>query len=184
MAGAVSGWAFTILTMLPAATTVAEWVTAGGTVFAALGTVGAVAIALWQTVGPKQTKLTVHCWYGEQHEGSGRPYPTLTLSATHVRGPAILLQTAFLTTDGTSGPLVDGSQGSTMLPALLHPGQSAQVTWDVRLLRTVLEEIKRHAGSDTTFVSALFVDSKGQRHGAPLPRIHVFRDDALHPLYF
>ncbi|HKG01977.1 MAG TPA: hypothetical protein VKB03_02255 [Conexibacter sp.] len=139
---------------------------------------------MWQTVGPKQAKLTVHCWYGEQREGDGRPYPTLTLAATHVRGPAILLQTAFLTTDGTSGPLVDGSQGSTTLPVLLHPGESAQVTWDVRLLRTVLETINHHSGSDTTFVSALFTDSKGRPHGAALPRIHVFRDDGLHPMYF
>jgi hypothetical protein len=142
-----SGWAFTILTMLGADTTTAEWLTAGGTVFAALGTVGAVAIALWQTVGPKQAKLTVHCWYGEKREGDGRPYPTLTLSATHVRGPAILLQTAHLATDGTSGSLVAISEGSTTLPAVLHPGQSAQVTWDVRLLQTVLEMMKRQGGA-------------------------------------
>ncbi|HEV7773996.1 MAG TPA: hypothetical protein VGO48_11995 [Conexibacter sp.] len=169
--------------MLGVATTIAEWLTAGGTVFAALGTVGAVAIALWQTVGPKQAKLTVHCWYGEKREGDGRRHPTLTLSATHVRGPGILLQTAYLTTDGTSGPLVDGGEGSTTLPALLHPGQSAQVTWDVGLLKKVLELMKHQGGSDTAFVSAMFVDSLGRRHEAALPQIFVFRDDGPHPLY-
>jgi len=111
--------------------TTTDWITAISAAFAAVGTVGAVIIALWQTVGQSRSDIKARCFY--------RPTDGIFfLTADNPRQVPVNLLAAGLAVRGkvhTVGPRNFG-----LLPVKLGHKDSVTVTWSAEELREVEAE--------------------------------------------
>jgi hypothetical protein len=157
-----------------------DWITAIGSAFAAVGTVGAVIVALWQTRRRDKYKVHVVCNWGIT--GDSAIGNLLSLQATNTGERLVKLTMAYLLTDGGSQVVAKFFQPSltkmniitsieqSPLPESLVDGESVTVYWQL----SILETIKVEQGFDH-YVAAFFTDPLGTMYAAPYPRVKVKR---------
>lgn len=136
-----------------------DWIIAVSGVFAAIGTVGAVTVALWQVL--KQNKPSLHVRTAERYSQAGK---LVLLSATNIGPRPVRLTTARLKLTGFAVPVVAVAlPDSTDLPVVLSEGETAEIWWDAAQLEPVATE------KDTRYACAYFVDALGRMYEAPYP---------------
>jgi hypothetical protein len=163
-----------------AVTTTADWITAIGSAFAAVGTVAAVIVALWQTKRRDGYKVHVTCKIG--YTGDAEIGELLTLEATNTGERLVKLTMAYLLNDENKTivatffqPEIPGisllrsiEQGP--LPASLVDGESVAVRWQL----STLESIKAKEGF-AHYLCAYFTDPLGNMYSAPCPGVKIRR---------
>jgi hypothetical protein len=105
----------------------AEWVAAVSSIFAAVGTVGAVAVALWQIARQGRRNVKVTCGLAVTPDER-----VVGLRATNDGPKAVELTMAYIqTNDGRKvvSPFVAGMGDSLIGGKLLLEGESAEVFW-------------------------------------------------------
>jgi hypothetical protein len=134
-----------------------NWITAVGSAFAAVGTVGAVIVVLWHVLRHDRRRVRVECYFGARITG-GR---ALFLQATNCSRRAVSLSTVALV-------MADGSQlvpptagGLGRLPAVLADGESVAVTWTA-------DELEHTGGR---YLYGCFRDSMLNVYRAPVPGV-------------
>lgn len=159
--------------MLAAAPNTADWITAFGSAFAAIGTVGAVIVALWQTKRRERFSLHVTCKPGVT--GDAQIGDIVTLTATNTGERLVKLEMAYLLSDdhrtivakfftimpGTS--LIQSIEQSG-LPVSLVAGEPVSVRWQL----STLEGLKQKEGFDH-YHCAYFTDPLGNMYEAAYP---------------
>ena len=133
----------------------ADWITAIGSAFAAIGTVGAVIVALWQTRRRDKYKVHVVCNWGLT--GDDEIGNLLSLQATNTGERLVKLTMAYLLTNDhrtvvasfffsqTPQSFMTGIQESP-LPASLVDGESVTMYWQL----STLDSSNRNKASATT----------------------------------
>jgi hypothetical protein len=171
--------------VVPAGSTTADWITAVGTAFAAVGTVGAVVIALWQT--RRRYRYDIHVTCGSGITGDPDIGDLVTLTAVNLGERMAKLTMAYLRID-TGGQIVApffipglGLQISVVasmencdLPKTLTPGESVQVQWR----RPILESLREREGF-TNYLYGFFTDQLGNVYSAPFPGMRAKRGGKL-----
>lgn len=160
---------------LPLGTPTTDWVTALGTAFAAIGTVGAVIIALWQT--RRRLRYDIHVKCGLGVTGDPQIGDLVTLSAVNVGERVLTLTMAYLRLDNGRqafapfftphlGPRVSVIVGMehSGLPKTLTPGESVEVQWR----REILQELQDREGFKG-YLYAFFTDQLDNVYAAPFP---------------
>ncbi len=112
------------------ATDTAGWMTAIGTLFAAVGTVGAVLIALWQTVWRERSDLKTHTYYRPDDDAPGGGI--LYLTADNPRQTPVNVPAAGLSTQSKVNL---PAAGHSSLPKKLGHKDSARAHWHASELR-------------------------------------------------
>jgi hypothetical protein len=165
------------------ATDTAGWITAFGTAFAAVGTVGAVIVALWQTKRRDVYKLRVVCKYGLT--GDDTIGNLVTLQATNTGERLVKLTGAYLLSDDGrtvvaaffqpgQPPSVLSSMEQGPLSASLVDGESVTVYWQ----ESTLNAIKARDGFGR-YLAAYFTDPLENTYFAPYPGMKERRTGLL-----
>jgi hypothetical protein len=151
--------------------TTTDWITAIGSSFAAVGTVGAVVVALWQVRRQEKRDIRVRCTRTFV-DTNVESVEVISLRATN-RGPrAVTLATVSLVGDNgieaspPPFPQASDRMPTTELPITLTDGKSAEILWSI----SVLEELKVGWGCEA-FLYAFFTDSLGNMYRAPFPGV-------------
>jgi hypothetical protein len=151
--------------MIPVSTdpNVTDWITALASVFAAVGTVGAVIVALWQVNRQSRRSLVVRC--SSAVTGDPQFSRVISLGGTNDGSRPVKLNMAYLRA-------VDGRQVfarftpfSDELPKVLEDGESVQISWS----QPTLSELAEKEG--VQYLYAYFTDTLGQVFGAPYPGV-------------
>lgn len=162
------------------ASTTADWITAIGSAFAAVGTVGAVIIALWQT--RRRTRYDVHVTCEEGLTGDAEIGNLITLQATNIGERLVKLTMASLLVDdgrqivakffipSMSNISLPASIEQSGLPVSLLAGESVSARWQ----QSTLEHLKQKEGFDR-YLCAYFKDPLGNMYAAPYPGIKAKR---------
>lgn len=140
-----------------------DWITAIATAFAAVGTVGAVVVALRQSFNQGQRKLMVRC--SQAIIGDVENIGVLTLRGTNDGPRPVKVSMAYLMTDDGRQVNSPFTPHSATLPILLNEGESAEVFWT----RKNLEELRRQ--DDCNYLYAFFTDVLGEVYIAPYPGV-------------
>jgi hypothetical protein len=121
----------------PEATT-ADWIEAVAAVFAAIGTVGAVMVALWQTWRQGQRRMRVQCRLGVTPDER-----VVTLRGINEGAKAIEITMAYLSSD-TGQTIIctfyPGIGDNLIGGKLVLEGQSVEVVWKLSLLGQTREQ--------------------------------------------
>jgi hypothetical protein len=155
---------------------VTDWITASASVFAAVGTVGAVIVALVQTRATTRRSVAVTCRTAIMALDDGT-VDVVSLRATNVAQRPIKLDQAYIETDDGHQVLAKFLQPNAhqtfaegTLPAVLDDGRSVTVHWR----REQLEQIAAAEGV-TAYLSALFTDTQGNIYRAAFPGVTTRR---------
>jgi len=146
---------------------VTDWITAVATVFAAIGTVGAVVVALSQIQRQGRRSLVVKCSLAVIADAQS--IHTIALRGTNDGARPIKLTMAYLMSqDGRQivSPLLPHGD---LLPKVLLDGESVDVFWDQGNLR----QIEKSDGVE--FLYAFFMDVLGNVYKAPYPGVAMKR---------
>jgi hypothetical protein len=141
--------------------TTTDWITAIASVFAAIGTVGAVIVALWQVLRQDKRRLEVRCGSNVRVR-QAVTIPTLVAIRTNVGRKTIQIQrvqTCFA--DGSRGPMpvLHGT-----FPTL-EEGDSDTLEWDFDQLVQIEE------AQDQPIVAIQFTDTFGNRYFGNYPGV-------------
>jgi hypothetical protein len=148
--------------------TITDWITAVASVFAAVGTVGAVWFALWQVRRQERAQTDVHVLH--TNEG-GTDF--LSARIVHRGGPPLRLETTYATDDAGIGFVGGALSGSTELPTVIRHGESAEAHW---LLAMYAEDVDDEGWAVLgPYRQIVFEDSLGRTHGADFPVTRVRR---------
>jgi hypothetical protein len=149
--------------------TVTDWIAAVSGIFAAVGTVGAVAVALWQVLRQNQRQVDVMCRHAVMAPDSGLVH-ALALRATNVGLRPVKLTMAHLTADDGRTLFSPFVPYSDDLPIVLQDGESAEVFW----YDEKLEDVRQSEGF-AAYRTAFFLDVLGNSYVAPYPGVKVKR---------
>lgn len=153
-----------------------DWITAVSGAFAAVGTVGAVTIALWQTREQSRRRVHVTCSLAVMIPDT-EPLTVVALRATNIGYRPVKLVQAYLTTDDNRhvvspfvrpGPFQSFTDSD--LPKVLDDGESVEVFW----YQDKLNEAKETEGFGE-YLSAFFYDAQGNAYQAPFPGMQAHR---------
>jgi hypothetical protein len=150
------------------ATTTTDWITAISGVFAAVGTVGAVVVALRQVLRQERRSVKLEARYAiipDLPESE-----VLSLRATNDGVRAVTLNMAYLMTNDGRQVMSPFTMYSTSLPTLLQDGESATVFWK----RSNLDALKE-SESVAGYTHAFFMDNLGEVYETPLPGVSIKR---------
>jgi hypothetical protein len=142
-----------------------DWIIAVASVFAAVGTVGAVIVALWQILRQGARSLVVKC--SGAVIGDTPAIRALTLRATNDGSRPINLTMAYLMTRDGQQVVSPFLRYSEQLPKVLLEGQSVNVIWS----QENLAQVKDREGID--YLYAFFMDVLGNVYEAPYPGVTV-----------
>ncbi len=135
-----------------------DYLTLGAAIFAAVGTVGAVIVALWQTSKQSKNKATVWTVMGDSRDGGQRWHVKVHNSGLRAFTVEYINFYAEKSTDILEGVAsYEGYHGRT-LPQMIQPGQTIQVTYTI-------PQVVLSGSSPPYWVIA--TDSTGQRHSGP-----------------
>jgi hypothetical protein len=145
----------------------ADWVIAVASTFAALGTVGAVVVALWQILSQGRRSLVVKCSLCVIAD-------VQSIRAVSLRGtndgprPIKLTMAYLMSQDGQQvvSPLLPHGD---RLPKVLLDGESVDVFWD----QTNLLQVKN--AENVRYMYAFFMDVLGNIYETPYPGVTVKR---------
>jgi hypothetical protein len=110
------------------ASTTTDWITAIGSVFAAVGTVGAVIVALWQIIRQDQRRMRVRC---NRTISDLAPASTSVMAMTGInvgRTPIRVTDAEAKFEHGEEWPLM--APAGDQLPAVVEPGAELHIVWD------------------------------------------------------
>jgi len=136
-------------------------------VFAAVGTVGAVIVALWQISRQSKRSLVVKCSFAVT--GDAQNTRVVALRGTNDGERPIKLSMAYLMTDDGQQVVGRFTPLSDQLPKALLDGESVDVFWS----QADLQEIAQNEG--VKYLYAFFMDALGQVYEAPYPGVVVRR---------
>jgi hypothetical protein len=152
---------------------VTDWIVAVSGVFAAVGTVGAVVVALWQSQRRDRRSLKVTSWTQQGTSRQGQEVPVIWLRGTNDGHRPIKVPEVFLATgDGGRGSHEQVTK-SDALPRLVEVGESVDVGWE----RSVLELAADETGASYRY--GFFVDTLGNIYEGPLPGFERKRSGIL-----
>jgi hypothetical protein len=154
------------------ANTTTDWITAIGSSFAAVGTVGAVIVALWQARAQERYGLQVstRSLASIDLKGGGDHQVLIELiGVNHGRRP-ITINDAELGFDVGPVRFSVGRADDNEFPITLRPGDRAVASWD----KEKAERLRAEQGGEP-FTHATFVDSFGNDYSAPVPGVTVSR---------
>lgn len=146
---------------------ITDWITAIATVFAAVGTVGAVAVALWQIQRQGRRSLVVKCSLAVIADAQN--IHTIALRGTNNGARPIKLTMAYLMSQDGRQIVSPFLPHGDRLPKVLLDGESVDVFWD----QSNLQQVKESEGVD--FLYAFFMDVLGNVYKAPFPGVAVKR---------
>lgn len=116
---------------------VTDWIVAVASSFAAVGTVGAVVVALWQTRRQQQRRVHVECRLGVTPDER-----LICLRAINDGPKAVEITMAYAQTNDARKVVSHFVPGlGDQLPKLLLEGESAEVFWRQAALAQVREEL-------------------------------------------
>ncbi len=146
---------------------VTDWITALAGVFAAVGTVGAVIVALWQVARQGRRSVIVSC--SSAVTGDPQFSQVISLGGTNDGSRPIKLNMAYLR--ATDGRQVFGrfTPFSDDLPKTLEDGESVQVFWSQPMLAELAAE------EDVQYLYAYFTDTLGHVCDTPYPGVSEMR---------
>jgi hypothetical protein len=144
-------------------TSAAEWITAGATVFAALGTVGAVIVALRQIRHQEKRSLRVKCDLGVIADTEN--LHVVGVRATNDGFRPVKVTMAYLMTDTGMQVISPFTRHSDKLPKTLQDGESAEVFW----LQENLDKLKAEGSGNPLY--AFYMDVLGDVYKAPYPGV-------------
>lgn len=147
---------------------VTDWITAIAAVFAAVGTVGAVAVALRQIARQERRVLTVHCSHAVIADVQN--VHALALRATNDGFRPVKITGAHLQTDDNRHVFAHLTPHSSNLPVVLYDGESVEVFWP----QEALEDVQQKEGFGH-YLYAFFSDAAGNDYRAAYPGVAVKR---------
>jgi hypothetical protein len=154
-------------------TSTAEWMTAVGTVFAAIGTVGAVIVALWQTRRQERYGLTVEgkTLAKRKADDPSKWDSRIEFVATNNGRRAVTIAEARLEFKSSDGLMV-GVMRTDDNPerVTLQPAEQVVVAWDRDGI-----EATRSGMNGEPFTHCDFIDSLGNVYSAPYPGYRLSR---------
>lgn len=153
---------------------VTDWISAFATVFAAVGTVGAVAVALWQINRQGRRHMVVQCRWAIVGELSGN-VQVLTLRGTNDGARPIKVAMAYLMTDTGSQAVVRFAPYSNELPVVLQDGENVEISWTQSDLEQVRSKENCH------YLYAFLMDVLGNVYPAPFPGVEAKRKGLRRP---
>jgi hypothetical protein len=155
---------------MPLGSAATDWITAIGSVFAAVGTVGAVCVALWQTVGQERFGLHLTSESVATIGPEGDHTVLLRLTGVNLgRRPIKINQALFGLVVAPQVIIYLGRAAGTDLPATLAPGDAVAAAWD----KEVCEREQEQQGGALTHFE--FIDSLGNKYAAPIPGMKATR---------
>jgi hypothetical protein len=105
-----------------------EWITAIGSVFAAVGTVGAVIVALWQVFRQDARRMRVRC-YRTISDLAPTSSSVMGMTGINVgRSPIRVTDAELKFENGEEWPLV--APAGDQLPAVVEQGAELKIVWD------------------------------------------------------
>jgi hypothetical protein len=153
--------------MLASATT--DWITAIGSTFAAIGTVGAVMFALWQVRRQDTRRMRVQCVKSFRLTDNDPVVSTVALYATNIGRRTIRIVGVLLRFDDrTTFPWPQDAGDD--FPILVDEGVTVTAEWDEDRLRVATKSAKAAA-----ILSGSFLDGLGNTYSAPFPGVKVKR---------
>jgi hypothetical protein len=147
--------------------TTTDWIIAIGTVFAALGTVLAVSVALWQGWRQNTADLRVRAELATERIGGGSQARTFVRLHDTNHGPqTIKVNQALLQfKSGASGAIIgQTAPRGDELPKVLAVGDAVTGEWDEEAV-----ELARAESNGEPYKSIAFIDAFGNEHAAPYP---------------
>jgi hypothetical protein len=153
---------------------VTDWIVAASGVFAAVGTVGAVVVALWQSQRRDRRSLDVTSWRQRKTSRHGQEVLEIWLRGTNDGRRPITVPEVWLATDDDPRMPVPGDQvsGSNPLPKLLREGETLDLGWEEPVL-----ELAAKAGAK--YLYGFFIDTLGNIYEGPLPGVERKRSRIL-----
>jgi hypothetical protein len=164
------------------ASSTTDWIGSVGSAFAAVGTVGAVIIALWQTRRRESYDVRVTC---TSIAGADKNVGTVIgLHAVNAGERMVRLTMAYLMTDankrvvakfwGHDDSLSWAANVAQTFSKPLGAGEDLTVYWQL----TTLESLKAQS-SLTSYVRVYFTDVLGNEYSAPYPGVLLKRSGLL-----
>lgn len=147
--------------------TITDWIIAVASVFAAVGTVGAVIVALWQILHQGARSLVVKC--SGAVIGDTPAVRALALRGTNDGSRPINLTMAYLMTKDGQQIISPFLRYSDQLPKVLLEGESVDVFWS----QDNLVQVKDNESVE--YLYAFFMDVLGNVYKAPYPGVTTKR---------
>jgi hypothetical protein len=151
--------------MLPVAASpnVTDWITAIAAVFAAVGTVGAVIVALRQVLRQERRKVKVEC--RSAIIADVESLHVVSLRATNVGFRPVELTMAYPATDDGHTIVSPFAPHSASLPKTLSDGESVTIYWLVEKL----DQAKDEGGFN--YLYAYYTDTTGKTYADTYPGV-------------
>jgi hypothetical protein len=148
-------------------TTTADWITAFGTAFAAIGTIGAVVMALWQTRRQERYGLSIQgrILVTRKTNNPSKWESLVEFVATNTGRRPITIAEARMEFKSADGMMIGVMRTDKNPPRVtLAPGEQVLVAWD----RDEIEQTRMGMNGEP-FTHCEFVDSLGNVYSAPYP---------------
>jgi hypothetical protein len=152
---------------MDASPSITDWIIAIASVFAAVGTVGAVIVALWQILHQGARSLVVKCTGAVI--GDTPAVHALALRGTNDGSRPINLTMAYLMTKDGQQIISPFLRYSDQLPKVLSEGESVDVFWSQDNLAQVKDN------ESVEYLYAFFMDVLGNVYKAPYPGVVMKR---------
>jgi hypothetical protein len=145
---------------------VTDWIIAVGTVIAAVGTVAAVSLALYEARRSERAHLHVVASFVIEGVGGGRRGRSVIRLVGTNHGPApIRIVDAHLAFKAASGTIIGVMRArGDLLAKVLNVGETVTAEWDEDVI-----ELARTESNGEPYTHVSFIDAFGQEHSAPFP---------------
>ena len=144
--------------------TITDWITAVSGAFAAVGTVGAVIVALHQIRRQERRRLSVQCRSAVAGVSATIAQHHVTLRATNDGLRPVKITQAYIATSDHRQTFSTYLPGSDELPKLVLEGESVEIAWSLENL----DKIKAKEGFDR-YLYAFFTDTLGNLYSDAYP---------------
>jgi hypothetical protein len=150
----------------PSGPSITDWIIAITGVLVAIGTIGAVVVALFQIRRQERRSLIVSCSAAFAAITAGQVVGLVVLTATNNGSRPVKITQAYLQTEDGQMIFVDFTNLHGQPPQLLIDGESFSVSWEQDRLEAIAAQ--ESAGR---YLYAFFTDSVGRIYPAPMPGI-------------
>ena len=160
--------------MLPAAAaeTTTDWIIAAGTIVAAVGTVAAVSLSLWQSSRQRKADLRVKSVRIIERRGGGHlARELLRLVGTNHGPQSIRIVDASLQFQSATGAMIGNmTAGGDELPKVVSVGETVTAEWDFEAV-----ELARIESNGEPYTHLAFIDAFDGEHAVPYPGMKLAR---------
>lgn len=149
---------------------ITDWIIAISGIFAAIGTVGAVIVALRQIRRQERRRLHVECRLAITEPTPGNYLNVVALRGTNEGQRPIKVTQAYMQTDDSRMIFAHFTPWSDSLPKLLLDGESVEVGWEAdKLEKAKADEGFKH------YLYGFFTDTVGRVYPGAYPGVKVRR---------